>query len=66
MSRCQIDWTIAHGQLWPFGSVDYFVSLDQCDQIGRFLQVLGNKLSHKSRPNMMVTFWAISNNVTIM
>ena len=38
----------------------------QCDQIGWFLQVLGNKLSHKSSPNILVTFWAISNNVTIM
>ena len=31
----------------------------QCDQIGRFLQIIGNKLSHKSSPNMMVPFWAI-------
>ena len=29
----------------------------QCDQIGRFLQVLGNKLSHKSSQNILVTFW---------
>ena len=28
----------------------------QCDQIGRFLQVLGNNLSHKSSPNMLATF----------
>ena len=39
---------------------------DQCDQIGQFLQVLGNKLSHKSSPNILVIFWTISNNVTIM
>ena len=40
--------------------------LHQCDQIGQFLQVLDNKLSHKSSPNILVTFWAISNNVIIM
>ena len=39
---------------------------NQCDQIGRFLQVLGNKLYYKRSPNILVTFWAISNNVTIM
>ena len=38
-------------------------SLHQYDQIGRFLQVLSNKLSHSSSPNILVTFWAISNNV---
>ena len=38
----------------------------QCDQIGRFLQVLGNKLYHKNSPNILMTFWAISNNATIM
>ena len=32
------------------------ICCDQCDQIGRFLQVLGNKLSHKSSPNKLVTF----------
>ena len=40
-------------------------SANQCDQIGRFLQVLGNKLSHKSFQNIFVSFWAISNNVTV-
>ena len=35
----------------------------QCGQIGRFLQVLGNKLSYKS---ILVTFRAISNNITFM
>ena len=39
---------------------------NHCDQIGRFLQVLGTKVSHESSPNILVTFWAISNNVTIM
>ena len=39
---------------------------EQCDQIGRSLQVLGNKLSHKSCPKNLVTFWAISKNITIM
>ena len=38
----------------------------QSDQIWRFIQVFGNKLSHKSSPNILVTFWAISNNVTIV
>ena len=42
------------------------VSHVQCDQIGRFLQVLGYKLSQKSSPKMWVTFWATSKNVTIM
>ena len=41
------------------------ICCDQCDQIGRFLQVLGNKLSHKSFQNIFVSFWAISNNVTV-
>ena len=31
-----------------------------------FLQVLNTKLSHKSNPNILVTFWPISNNVNIM
>ena len=39
---------------------------EQCDQIERFLQVLYNKLSHKMGQNNFVTFWAISNDVTIM
>ena len=39
---------------------------NQCDQIGRFLQVRGNKLSHKSSPKLLWTFGAISNNITIM
>ena len=43
-----------------------FMAFLQCDQIGRFLQVLGNKMSQKSSPNILVTFRAISYNVTIM
>ena len=39
---------------------------EQCDQIGQFLQVPGNKLSHKSSPSILVAFWDISNNVTIL
>ena len=36
----------------------------QCDQIGRFLQVLDNKLPHKSSPNILVTILgAISKDV---
>ena len=38
----------------------------QSDQIWRFLQVFGNKLSHKRSPNNLVTFWAICYNVTIV
>ena len=38
----------------------------QCDQIEQFLKVLGNTLSHKMGPNELVTFWAVSNNLTIM
>ena len=37
----------------------------QCDHIRRFLQALGKK-SHQSGQNILVTFWSISNNVTIM
>ena len=34
------------------------MSLDQhqCDKIGPFLQLLGNKLSHKSSPNILLIF----------
>ena len=38
----------------------------QCDPDWAIFTVFGNKLSHKSSPNILVTFWAISNNVTIM
>ena len=48
------------------GKASSTLSLAQCDEIGRFLQILGNKLSHKSSPNILVSFWAISNNVTVM
>ena len=28
----------------------------QCDQIGRFFELLGNKISYKSSPKILVTF----------
>ena len=34
----------------------------QCDQIGRFLEVLGNKFAHKSSTKRLVTIWAIFEN----
>ena len=34
-------------------------AIGQCDQIGRFLQVLGNKFDDKSSLKRLVTFWAI-------
>ena len=40
--------------------------MNSVTRLGEFLQVLGTKLSPKSSPNILVTFWAISNNVTIM
>ena len=33
---------------------------EQCDQIGRFLKVLGTKLYFKSSPKTCVTFWGIT------
>ena len=33
-----------------------FESRDQCDQIGRFMKVLGNKFAHKSSPKILSTF----------
>ena len=38
----------------------------QRDQIGRFLPAFGNKLYHKSNPNILMPFWEISNTVNIM
>ena len=35
-------------------------------RLGVFLQVPGNKLSHKIRPNNLLTFWATSYNVIFM
>ena len=35
-------------------------------RLGEFLQVLGTKLSPKSSPNILVTFWTISKNVTCL
>ena len=31
----------------------------QCDQIGRFLKVLGNKLAYESSPKRLANIWAI-------
>jgi len=31
---------------------------NQCDQIGQFFELLGNKFSYKSSPNILVPFWA--------
>ena len=39
---------------------------NQCDQIGQFFELLGNKFSCKSSPNIMVTFWVILNNTTFL
>ena len=51
----------------PVSAVQRFIigpGQGQCDQNGRFFYVLGNKFSFKSRPNILVTFWAIANNTT--
>ena len=32
-------------------------SLEQCDQIGRFLKVLGNKFANKSSPKKISDLW---------
>ena len=63
---CQEELELAN--VWPLAHIGVTIEAAavQCDQIGRFLQVLGNKLSHKSCPNILVIFGAISNNVTIM
>ena len=37
----------------------------QCDQIGRFMKVLGNRFACKSSPTSMVTFWAILKSLTL-
>ena len=50
---------------WQSSRLDQQPIDQQCDHIGRFLQVISNKLSHKRSPNIWITFWAISN-VTIM
>ena len=41
-------------------------AVNQCDQMGLFLQVLGNKLSCKSSPNMMVTFGLLGYSLGIL
>ena len=33
---------------------------NQCEQIGRFLKILGKKLSYKSSPNIIFMFWLLS------
>ena len=35
-------------------------------RLGDFYKFLATDFSHKSSPNILVTFWAISNNVIIM
>ena len=37
----------------------------QCDQIGRFFKVLGNKFAHKISPKRLGTFWAISKRIIV-
>ena len=37
----------------------------QCDQIGRFLKVLDNKLAYKCSPKTLSTFWAILKRSTL-
>ena len=47
------------------GPVDRLVkSAASVTRLGEFLQVLGTKLSPESSPNILVTFWAFSYNVT--
>ena len=38
----------------------------QCDQIGRFSEILSSKFAYKSSPNILVNFWAVKNNATFM
>ena len=40
--------------------------LTSVTRLGDFLLVFGNKLSHISSPNILGTFWATSDNVTLM
>ena len=37
----------------------------QCDQIGRFVKVLGNKFAHKSSWKKIGDFWAILKNINL-
>ena len=37
----------------------------QCDQIGQFLKVHGNKFAYKSSPKTLVTFWAFLKRITL-
>ena len=52
-----------HVVLSLFELKEYYM---QCDQIGRFLKLLGNKCSYKSSPNIVVIVWPILNNETFM
>ena len=38
----------------------------QCDQIGRFFELINNKSSYKSGPNILTPIWAISYYTTFM
>ena len=38
----------------------------QCDQIGRFFKVLGNKFAHKISPKRLVTFGAIPKQIIVL
>ena len=58
-------WPISYFKAWKKISHHRRQDLagNQCDQIGRFLQVPRIKLSHIRSTNIVVTFWAISKNV---
>ena len=56
--------TISHS-FSPIPTITYSLSL-QCDQIGRFLKVLGNKFSFKSSPKVFCDFWALLKNITFL
>ena len=38
---------------------------DQCDQIGRLFNILGNKFTHKISFKYLVTYWAILKKNTV-
>ena len=48
----------------PPTQFDDKVDDDQCERIGRFFKVLGNKVPCKSSPNIYQKFWAIVKNGT--
>ena len=47
-----VSYSLYHSLLCLLFLVSLFVSILQCDQIGRFFKVLGGKLSYKSSPNV--------------